>query len=101
MFHTIWEFVQSADYTVQTDDPQNVYQSADWHAIYRLHNTNYYNHTSLPCCINIFLLQILISQNKNKQEMSTTTQNTTMFEFLIKKEFKRNNYTQLIKRKSK
>ena len=64
--------------------------------IYRLHNTNYYNHKSLGV-----LMQILISQNKIKEEMSTTTQNTTMLEFLIKKELKRNYYTQLIKRKAK
>ena len=40
MFRAIWEFVQSANCVVQTEDPQNAYQSADWHAICRLCITN-------------------------------------------------------------
>ena len=38
MFRAIWEFAQSADCVAQTEDPQTVCQSADWHAICRLRN---------------------------------------------------------------
>ena len=30
MFRAVWEFAQSADWVVQTEDPQNRCQSADW-----------------------------------------------------------------------
>ena len=32
VFHVIWEFTQSADCVVQTEDSQNACQSAYWHS---------------------------------------------------------------------
>ena len=39
MFHTIWEFEQSAICVAQTEDPQNACQSADC-TILNAHYTN-------------------------------------------------------------
>ena len=62
MFHAIWEFAQSADCIALTEDPQNACQSAD--CVILIEQTVepqvLLQQPQIPCCINVFLLQISI-----------------------------------------